>query len=225
MSLLLLQIVFMAKKIVLNSYSKEEEQLNVISHAIGLFLSVVAIVFLLVKSIPTSSFIVIFSSAVFGISAICLYLASMSYHREKDPVRRMKLKIFDHSSIYILIAGSYTPFLLITLKGFTGNIIFVSVWSIAVIGVVLKLFFAGRFSLVSTISYVLMGWIIVFAFKPLYANLPSGGFFWLLAGGVAYTIGALLYQIKKMKFNHAIFHFFVLIGTICHFISVYFFVI
>jgi hemolysin III len=197
----------------------------VISHSIGFILSVVAIFFLLDKSILTGSFCIIFCSTVFGFSSLCLYGASTLYHREKNEDRRLKLKIFDHSSIYILIAGSYTPFLIITLHGFTGNLIFIAVWSIAIIGIILKFFFTGRLSLLSTISYVLMGWIIVFAFKPLYTHLSPDGFFWLLAGGVSYTVGALLYQIKKLKFNHAIFHIFVLIGTICHFISIYFYVI
>lgn len=215
----------MAKKIKLNSYSKEEERWNVISHGVGLLLSVVATVALLLKSIPTGSVRTIFCSLVFGLSAICLYGASTAYHREKSEARRLKLKIFDHSAIYILIAGSYTPFSLITLQGLTGNLIFFSVWGIALAGIILKFFFTGRLSLVSTLSYVLMGWIIVFAFKPLYTSLSPEGFFWLLAGGVAYTIGALLYQIKRMKFNHAIFHLFVLAGTSCHFISVYKYVI
>lgn len=208
-----------------NRYTVEEEKWNVGSHFIGLILSVVALVFLLEKSIPTSSFIVIFSSAVFGLSSICLYLASTLYHNEKDDTKRLRYKIFDHSSIYILIAGSYTPFSLISLQGFVGNAIFISVWGIAFVGIILKLFFTGKLSVLSTISYVAMGWIVIFAFKPLSENLSENGMFWLIAGGVAYTVGAALYQFKKLKFNHAIFHVFTLFGTISHFIAIYFYVI
>jgi len=215
----------MKTPIKLNRYSRQEENWNVASHFIGLILSVIVSVFLIVKSISSDCSGSVFSSVIFGFSAICLYLASTLYHHEKNEEKRLKLKIFDHSSIYILIAGSYTPFLLITMHGPIGNAYFAAVWGIAIAGVILKFFFTGRLSVLSTISYVLMGWIIVFAFKPLSANLSGDGLFWLLAGGVAYTIGAVLYQIKKIKFNHAIFHIFTLVGTLCHFISVYFYVI
>lgn len=182
-------------------------------------------IILITTAINTNSSITIISCIIFGISAICLYLASTLYHNEKNEKKRQKLKIFDHSSIYLLIAGSYTPFLLITLKGQIGTLIFIAVWSIALIGIILKFFFTGRLSIVSTISYVLMGWIIVFAFKPLSVNLSAEGLFWLVAGGIAYTLGAVLYQIKKIPYNHAVFHIFTVFGTISHFLAVLLYVI
>jgi hemolysin III len=167
----------------------------------------------------------IISFSIFGISLITLYSASTFYHRTQNPEQRKRLRVFDHAAIFVLIAGTYTPFTLITLVGTTGWIIFGIAWGIALIGIVLKLFFTGRFKIVSTLMYVFMGWIIVFAVKPLINNLSSDGLFWLAAGGVAYTVGAVLYSIKKIKFNHAIFHILVLIGSACHFISVYFYLL
>jgi hemolysin III len=135
------------------------------------------------------------------------------------------LKIIDHASIYVLIAGTYTPFTLVTLNGTIGWVIFGTSWGLALTGIILKLFFTGKYDLISTIMYVLMGWVIVFAIKPLINNLPLEGLLWLFAGGISYTIGAILYSIKKIKFNHAIFHMFVLIGSFCHFMSVFFYVL
>jgi hemolysin III len=213
------------KKKVIKIYSESEENWNIRTHFTGLIISVLFSIALIAKAIATGTMVTIFSSAIFGLSAIGLYLASTLYHSEKNEKRRLKFKIFDHIAIYVLIAGSYTPFVLVKLQGTTGILIFAAVWSIALVGSILKFFFAGRLSILSTISYVLMGWIIVFAYKPLSNVLPEGGVFWLVAGGIAYTVGALLYQVKKINYNHAIFHVFVVVGTICHFISVYYFVV
>jgi hemolysin III len=126
-----------------------------------------------------------------------LYGASTLYHSAKKPVLRNKLNIIDHVSIYVLIAGTYTPFTLVTLKGTIGWVIFGISWGLAITGIILKLFFTGKYNLMSTIMYVLMGWVIVFAIKPLINNLPLAGLLWLVAGGISYTIGAILYGIKK----------------------------
>jgi hemolysin III len=205
-------------------YSKQEEQINIASHAFGFLLSLIATGFLISKAIANGNSWQIISFAIFGLSMMILYAASTLYHRETNEALRSKLKIFDHASIYVLIAGTYTPFTLLTLHGSRGWWIFGISWTFAIIGIVLKLFFTGRFKILSTTMYVLMGWMIVFAIKPLVAGLPSEGLYYLIAGGIAYTIGAVLYAIKKIPFNHAIFHFFVLAGTICHFISIYFYV-
>jgi hemolysin III len=164
-------------------------------------------------------------ASIFGASLIALYAASTFYHSAKDPKLRSRLRVFDHATIYILIAGTYTPFTLVTLNGPVGWIIFGASWGMALTGITLKLFFTGKYDGLSTLMYVFMGWIIVFAIKPLTDNLSAEGMFWLFAGGVAYTTGAILYSIKKMKFNHAIFHMFVLLGSLCHFIAVYFYVL
>ena len=206
-------------------YSPIEEKINIISHSIGFLLSIVALILLVTHANLHGEVwhIVIFS--IFGASLILLYAASTFYHIAKKSELRNRLKIFDHASIYVLIAGTYTPFALITLKGTTGWVIFGISWGLALTGIILKLFFTGRYNLVSTIMYVLMGWVIVFAIKPLINNLPLEGLLWLFAGGISYTIGAILYSIKNIKFNHAIFHMFVLIGSFCHFISVFFYVL
>ncbi|MFT4698851.1 MAG: hemolysin III [Flavobacteriaceae bacterium] len=206
------------------TYDPLEEKLNVYTHAFGLLLSVVALFLLINKSISLDTIWYHVSFPVFGASLIILYAASTFYHNAKNEKARRKLNIIDHASIYILIAGTYTPFALVTLQGKTGWIIFGITWGLALIGVILKIFFTGRFDVISTIAYVLMGWVIVFVFKPLYEALPFHGVLWLFLGGLFYTIGALLYSIKKIKFNHAIFHVFVLLGSFCHFIAVYFYV-
>ncbi len=167
----------------------------------------------------------IVSVAIFGASLIALYAASTTYHSATRADLRARLRVIDHATIYILIAGTYTPFSLITLNGAVGWTIFAFSWGMAIIGIILKLFFTGRFNLVSTLMYVFMGWIIIFAVKPLIANLSPEGLFWLVAGGLSYTIGAIIYSIKKVPLNHAIFHLFVLGGSICHFVAVYFYIL
>ena len=206
-------------------YDKKEEKLNVISHAIGLVLSIVALVLLLVKSSSYGNVWHITSFSIYGASLIVLYAASTFYHYSQSPKLRHRLNIFDHASIYILIAGTYTPFTLVVLNGWIGWTIFGISWGLAIAGVTLKLFFTGRFNKISTITYVLMGWVIVFAIKPLIDNLSIEGLWWLLSGGIFYTIGAVLFSIPKIKYNHLIFHIFVLLGSFSHFMAVYFHVL
>jgi len=212
-----------AKKI--KHYSPIEEMINIYSHALGFIAAIIATVFLIIKSSYHGTAWHIVSFSIYGASMIILYAASTIYHSAKEPKVRHRLKVFDHAAIYLLIAGTYTPFCLVTLNGVVGWVLFGIAWGLAVTGVILKLFFTGRFDLISTAAYIVMGWLIVFAIKPLMQNMPSDGLFWLIAGGIAYTFGAILYAIPKIKFNHAIFHVFVLIGSFCHFISVYFYVI
>ena len=206
-------------------YDPKEEKLNVISHAIGLVLSVLALVLLVVYSAKEGSAWHIVSFSIYGASLIVLYSASTFYHYSKTPKLRHRLNVFDHAAIYVLIAGTYTPFTLVVLKGWVGWTIFGVSWGLALTGIILKLFFTGRYDKISTIAYVLMGWLIIFAIKPLVNNLPFEGFMWLLSGGIFYTIGALLYSIKKLNYNHAIFHIFVLLGSFSHFIAVFFYVL
>jgi len=206
-------------------YSPIEEKINILSHAIGFILSMVALVLLVTHATQHGDVWHIVSFSIFGASLIILYAASSFYHSAKKSELRNRLNIIDHASIYVLIAGTYTPFTLVTLKGTIGWVIFGISWGLALTGIILKLFFTGKYNLMSTIMYVLMGWVIVFAIKPLINNLPLAGLLWLVAGGISYTIGAILYGIKKIKFNHAIFHIFVLMGSFCHFMSVYFYVL
>jgi hemolysin III len=206
-------------------YPPAEEKTNIISHGLGFILAIIAFVLLVLKAMPSNDLWVIVSFSIFGASNVLLYAASTAYHSAKQPLLRSRLRILDHGSIYILIAGGITPFALVTLHGTIGWIMFSVAWSIALIGVILKLFFTGRFNRLSTIMYVLMGWIALLAFKPLANALPLEGMVWLLAGGISYTLGAILYSIKAIPFNHAIFHIFVLIGSFCHFVTVYFYVL
>jgi len=206
-------------------YEKKEEKLNVISHAIGLILSIIALVLLVVYASIYGSTWHIVSFSIYGASLIVLYSASTFYHYVQSPKLRHRLNIFDHAAIYILIAGTYTPFTLVVLKGWVGWAIFGVSWGLAITGVVLKLFYTGKYDKISTIAYVLMGWLIIFAIKPLVTNLSVEGLLWLLSGGIFYTVGALLYSIRKIKYNHAIFHIFVLLGSFSHFIAVFFYVL
>lgn len=204
----------------LKFYPPLEEKLNIISHGLGLFLSILGFIFLLYIASRYDSTLYFVSVSIFGLSLISLYAVSTFYHSIKKAHLRMKLRVVDHAAIYIFIAGTYTPFALITLRGKIGWLVFILSWTLALIGVVLKLFFTGRFVLLSTLTYLFMGWIIVFFIKPLINNLALAGVWWLFAGGIAYSLGAFLYAFNKIKFNHAIFHFFVLLGSIFHYVVV-----
>lgn len=201
-------------------YSKLEERWNIITHGFGLLLSIIGLPFLIIKSAEFDGFWKPASLYIFGFSMIILYAASTFYHAAKEAKLRRKLNIFDHSAIFVLIAGTYTPFTLIVLDNTIGWVIFGLSWGFAFTGILLKLFFTGKYDKLSTAMYVLMGWQIIFAIKPLMNNLSSEGLRFLFLGGVFYTIGAILYSIKKLPFNHAIFHVFVLLGTLSHFFSV-----
>ena len=202
-----------------------EEKINIFSHAIGFVLSFVALVFLVIRAIRYGNAWHIVSFSIFGFSLILLYAASTFYHSARSPALRSRLNVIDHASIYVLIAGTYTPFTLVTLNGATGWVLFGISWGLALTGLILKLFFTGKYNMISTIMYVFMGWIIVFAIKPLIHHLPLEVLLWLFAGGISYTIGAILYSIDKIKFNHAVFHLLVLTDSFCHFMSVYFYVL
>jgi hemolysin III len=206
-------------------YSPTEERINIVSHALGLVLSVVALVFLVLRASAIGNAWDVAIFGVFGISLILLYVTSTMYHAATDPQRRKKLRVVDHAMIYVLIAGTYTPLALITLSGSVGWTLFGVSWGVAITGITLKIFFTGRFEVLSTLMYIFMGWMAIFAIKPLLRELSIDGLYWLLAGGLAYTLGAILYAIKKIHFNHAIFHVFVLIGSACHFVTVFVYVV
>ncbi|WZL88625.1 hemolysin III family protein [Salinimicrobium sp. 3283s] len=211
----------MKKPVKIKFYAPREEYLNVLSHGAGLGLSVLGLFLLIFKALELNNTKILLSFAIFGASLIFLYSASTLYHSTKNLRKRFTFKVFDHIAIFVLIAGTYTPFALVTLQGRTGWIILGVVWTIALLGTFLKLFFTGRFKIFSTLLYVGMGWVIVFAIEPLMENLSSQGLWWLLGGGLAYTIGAILYSISKIKYNHAIFHLCVLLGSFCHFMAIY----
>ncbi|MEX0739889.1 MAG: hemolysin III family protein [Pseudohongiella sp.] len=205
-------------------YSQTEERLNVGLHALGFLLSVAALIALLLRANALDSILVLVSFALFGVSLVLLYGISTLYHSAQNPRLRSRLRIADHASIYVLIAGTYSPFALVVLQGSVGWSIFAASWSMALAGIVLKLFYTGRFNVLSTLLYVFMGWIILFAINPLLAQFDTPGLLWLVAGGISYTLGAILYSIRRLPLNHAIFHLFVLLGSCCHFVAVYFYV-
>ena len=205
-------------------YPPLEEKINVLSHAFGLLLSIVGLVFLIDRAVKFDGVLPLVSFVIYGISLIVLYGASTCYHHASAPALRAKLRVVDHAAICVLIAGTYTPLTLVTLNGRIGWTIFSASWSLAIIGVILSLFFTGRFKVLSTLIYVFMGWMIVFAITPLINSLDQIGLRWLIAGGLAYTLGAIIYSVKAIKFNHAIFHIFVLLGSFCHFMTIYFYV-
>jgi len=208
---------------IVHNYSEKEELINTISHAFGLLLSLVALPLLIVFSSIDGTVWHIVSFSIFGSSMIVLYLASTLYHAARKPKRKARLKVFDHAAIYILIAGTYTPFLLVTLNGPWGWSLFGVVWGLAITGIILKIFFTGRYTKISTMAYVLMGWIIIIAIKPLMESLIYEGLTWLFAGGILYSVGAIFYLLKKLPYTHGIFHVFVLGGSFCHFICVFYY--
>ena len=202
-------------------YTLKEEIWNSVIHGIGIALSIAALVILVIFSSLEGNVWAIVSTAVFGTSMIVLYTASTIYHAVPNPELKKKLKKFDHISIYYLIAGSYTPFLLVTMRGAIGWTLFGLVWGLALLGTCLKLMSSGSGTKAWSIGlYVLMGWMIVFASRQLISALPLTGLIFLILGGAFYTLGILFYVWKSRQYTHAIWHFFVLSGTIMHFFAV-----
>jgi hemolysin III len=201
-------------------YTATEERLNVITHGFGFILALIGAILLLNKGLHEGTHLRLISYLIYCFGLLTLYLASTLYHSAKVPKLKKRLNIFDHSAIYVLIAGTYTPIALLSMKGIWGWTIFCIIWVLAAIGIILKFYFTGRYSKISTTTYVLMGWVILIAIKPLINSMPAQGLLWLLAGGIFYTLGALLYQKKSMKYNHAVFHIFVLLGSFCHYIVI-----
>ena len=207
------------------NYLSLEEFLNAITHGIGAVLAIVGLIVLVLQAYFNGGKWHFVSFLIYGVSLVLLYLASTLYHSFKNEKIKGYLKIFDHSAIYLLIAGNYTPFVLVPLHGTLGWSIFATVWTMAIVGIVFKLFFAKRFKLVSTICYLVMGWFAVVMIKPLLSSLPIGAIYWLLLGGVFYTIGSIFYLIKKIPYNHVIWHLFVLAGSSAHFVAVLIYVL
>jgi len=206
-------------------YSVREELANRITHGLGAALSVVGLVLMVVASVRHGNVWQVVSTAIFGSTLILLYASSTLYHSMEDEQNQRLLRKFDHAAIFLLIAGTYTPFLLVTLRGPWGWSLFGVIWPLAIAGVTLKFWFAGRFKLASTLLYVGMGWLVMVALKPLVAALPGPGLRLLIAGGISYTGGAGFYLWRRLPFNHAIWHLFVLAGSACHWAAVYFYVI
>jgi len=207
-------------------YSIGEEIFNSVTHGVGAGLAVAATVLLIVRAVlyapADGRGFYVTSFAIFGASLVVLYLMSTLYHALTPYGAKKVFAIFDHSSIYLLIAGTYTPFCLTTLRGSVGWVLFGIIWGLAVAGMTFYAIFGSRMRILSAITYVLMGWLVVFAFKPMVQNLNPLSLKLVLAGGVAYTVGCIFYALKKIKWMHCIWHIFVMFGSILHFFSVYF---
>jgi len=202
-----------------------EEFANTLTHGFGLLLSIAGFVFLVVMASVKGDFWHILSSILYGLSLVILYAASTFYHSATLPEQKKFLQIVDHCCIYILIAGSYTPFTLIVLREGIGQNLFIFVWAFAVFGIVSKLLFGKRFPVLSVISYLVMGWIGIVAVQPLFAALGFGAVALVVAGGIAYSIGVIFFAWHSIKHHHAIWHIFVLLGSICHFLAIAIYVI
>lgn len=201
-------------------YSLREEIANSVTHGIGAALSVAGLTLLVVLAAIYGDVWRVVSFSIYGSSLVVLYLASTLYHSFQNPRVKRVFRILDHASIYLLIAGSYTPFLLVSMRGVWGWALFGVVWGLAVMGVAFKVFFIGRFEVLATAAYVLMGWLAVIAFKEMLVRVPPGGVTLLMAGGITYTAGVIFYAWEKLPFNHAIWHLFVLGGSMFHFFAV-----
>ncbi|MBI3885928.1 MAG: hemolysin III family protein [Opitutae bacterium] len=207
------------------TYPPREELANRWTHGLGIALSLAGLVLLVVNAARFGDVWQVVSSAIFGATLVLLYTSSTLYHSFRDEKIRRFLQKVDHAAIFLLIAGTYTPFLLVTLRGPWGWSLFGVVWGLAAAGVALKFWFAHRFKLASTIVYVVMGWIVVVALKPLLAALPPGGVKLLFAGGLCYTGGAGVYLWRRLPYQHALWHLFVLAGSACHWAAVFCYVV
>ena len=208
--------------------SKFREPISSLTHLLGAFLSLIGLILLIKYSLDTSNVYNTITLAVFGVSSILLYSASSTYHQCLSSEKVIKvLRRVDHSMIYVLIAGTYTPICLIALKGRIGTFLFLGVWLLAFIGILLKIVWFDAPRWLYTGFYILMGWISVFAIVPIIRAVSIGGFIWLLAGGLFYTIGAVIYATKRPKINlklfgfHEIFHIFIMLGSLCHYILMF----
>jgi hemolysin III len=202
-----------------------EELANSLTHGFGWALSVAGFVVLLILAALHGSVLRIVSCGVYGFTLILLYTASTLYHSIRPGSWKKGFKVLDHSCIYLLIAGTYTPFTLVVLRGAWGWTLFGLVWGLSVIGILLRVFFARRAKAVSTGLYAVIGWLVVIAIKPLWADVPLHGLLWILAGGLFYTSGIVFYTWQKLPYHHAIWHVFVLSGSACHYFAVLFYVL
>lgn len=200
--------------------SVREEIANGITHGIGTALSVVGLILLVVIAVNRGDARHVASFAIFGSTLVLLYLASTLYHSFRRPMLRRIFQIVDHACIYLLIAGTYTPFLILAVGGTFGLVMLIVIWSIAILGVAFKIFFINRFWVASTATYIGMGWLAVIGWQQLLTNIPTAGLIWLASGGLIYTLGVLFFAWEKVPFNHAIWHLFVMGGSACHFAAV-----
>lgn len=208
-----------------SSYTLAEERIHAATHGAGVILSIAGLSWMLHLSIGAADPWRIIASAVYGTSLIALFMTSTIYHSLHASPNRHIFKLLDHCAIYLLIAGTYTPFLIVAMRNHTGWWLFGTIWVLAASGILAKLRFRHRYPRVSLFAYLLMGWLIVVAGPDVFDAIGRKGMIWLIAGGLSYTVGALFYMAKKMPYSHAIWHVFVLVGGACHFLAVVWYVL
>ncbi len=201
-------------------YSLGEEIMNGVTHGVGAALSVAGLTVLVVLAVLYGNVKQVVSFSIYGASLIILYVASTLYHSFQQPKVKRVFRIIDHASIFLLIAGTYTPFLLLGVQGAWGWTFLILIWGLAILGVSFKALFINRLQKLSVLMYILMGWLGVLVIKTLLANIPVGGLVWLAVGGAAYTIGVIFYALKKIPYMHGVWHLFVLLGSVCHYFAV-----
>ena len=212
-------------RIAIPHYTLGEELMNSISHGVGALLGIAALVLCVVRAAPTGDPYRIVSGAIFGFTVLILYLMSCLYHALKVNKAKRVFRVIDHCTIFLLIAGTYTPYTLVSLRDSLGWWVFGVIWATAIVGIVLNAVSLKKFSRISVALYLIMGWMIIIAYQPMVQAIPRGGMQLLVWGGVAYTLGAILYGIgSRRKYFHSIFHFFCIIGTVLHFFSIYLYV-
>ncbi|MFZ3579902.1 PAQR family membrane homeostasis protein TrhA [Virgibacillus sp. DJP39] len=209
----------------IHTFSRKEEIVHAITHGLGALLSVIALVLLIVYATLNGNLWHIVSVTIFGSSMLFMYVCSTIVHSLPEGKWKDIFQIFDHSSIYLFIAGSYTPLLLVILQGNIGWILFSILWGIALIGVAFKIFFVKKFLVFSTLLYILMGWIIVFAWEPFTRAFNQDGLYLLIIGGLFYTVGSIFYVWRGFPYHHAVWHLFVLAGSVFHFFTIFYYVI
>lgn len=202
------------------AHDTSEEFVNALTHGFGAAAALAGGAVLITMAALFGDGWQLIGAIVFGICLLLLYIASTLYHATRHPVAKARLKVFDHCAIYLLIAGTYTPYTLVGLRGSVGWWLFAAIWTLALAGVIFKLFFTGRFKLLSTVIYVAMGWLVLVAIVPVFRSLDAWTFGWLFAGGACYTLGTFFYHRPSLRYSHAIWHMFVIAGSVCHYVSV-----
>lgn len=206
-------------------YSVVEEVIHAVTHGVGVLLSIAGLSWMLYLSIAAADPWRIVASSIYGATLIVLFLASTVYHSLYASRHREIFKLLDHCAIYLLIAGTYTPFLLVAMRTDTGWWLFGTIWALATAGIVKKLWFRHRFPKIALASYLAMGWLVVIAAPQLAEAIGPNGMAWLVAGGISYSVGAIFYALERMPFNHAVWHVFVLGGGVCHFLGIVWYVL
>ena len=207
------------------TYSEQEELATRLTHGLAALLCVPAAAMMFVSASESGDFYRIVSTTIFSLSLLLFYLVSMLYHSIRSPAVRYLFRVLDHAGIYVVIAGTYTPFTLVTLREGRGWLLFGIVWGLALAGVVFKVLMTHRLRVIAPIFYLVLGWLVIFDYDSLVQALAPGGFRLLLAGGVIYTVGVAFYALDRIPYNHAIWHLFVIAGSACHFLAVYWYVV